>query len=46
MIEERKFYFVYPSPYSGAFDLLGSTRIPRPCASNNGNATQMNYFYG
>lgn len=41
-----KYFAVYKSPYSGAFDLLDTMYIPRPCASNSVNITQMDYFYG
>ena len=33
------FFFVYSSPYSGAFDLLDTTYIPRACASQSYNMT-------
>jgi hypothetical protein len=32
LTEERKFYSTYTSPYSGAFNLLDTLRIPRACA--------------
>lgn len=37
---------MYSSPYSGAFDLLDTMFVPRPCASDVANLTQMDYFYG
>ena len=37
---------MYSSPYSGAFDLLDTMYIPRPCSSSYANLTQMDYFYG
>lgn len=46
LTEERKFYQVYTSPYSGAFDLLDTLRIPRACAYESQNMTQLDYFYG
>jgi hypothetical protein len=46
LTEQRKFYNVYTSPYSGAFDLLDTLRIPRPCAFESANMTQLDYFYG
>ena len=41
-----KYFAVYSSPYSGAFDLLETQYIPRPCATRSVNMTQMDYFYG
>lgn len=41
-----KYFAVYISPYSGAFDLLDTMYIPRPCATNSYNLTAMDYFYG
>jgi len=41
-----KQFAVYKSPYSGAFDLLDTQYIPRPCATSTVNITQMDYFYG
>jgi hypothetical protein len=41
-----KYYAIYSSPYSGAFDLLDTMYIPRPCAHRSVNLTQMDYFYG
>lgn len=41
-----KNFAVYSSPYSGAFDLLDTMYIPRPCALRSVNLTQMDYFYG
>lgn len=46
LIEQRKFFAVYTSPYSGAFDLLDTVRIPKACASESHNMTQLDYFYG
>ena len=46
LTEKRKFFAVYTSPYSGAFDLLDTVRIPRPCAYQSDNTTSMDYFYG
>jgi len=40
------YFKVYSSPYSGAFDLLDTMYIPRPCSSAYANLTQMDYFYG
>lgn len=44
----NKNFAVYKSPYSGAFDLLDTMYIPRPCATNSVNVTQipLTYFYG
>jgi len=42
----NKYFAVYSSPYSGAFDLLDTMYVPRPCAQNSVNLTQMDYFYG
>ena len=39
-------FVVYSSPYSGAFSLLNSMYIPRPCAYVSINMTQLDYFYG
>ena len=39
-------YAMYSSPYSGAFSLLDTVVIPRPCAYESKNLTQMDYFYG
>ena len=39
-------FLVYSSPYSGAFSLLKSMYIPKPCAHVSLNMTQMDYFYG
>jgi len=44
--ELQNFFKLYASPYSGAFDLLDTMFIPRPCASDYANLTQMDYFYG
>jgi hypothetical protein len=41
-----KYYAIYSSPYSGAFDLLDTMYIPKPCAAKSVNLTQMDYFYG
>lgn len=46
LTEVRKFFALYTSPYSGAFDLLDTLRIPRACADESYNMTQMDYFYG
>lgn len=46
LTEKRDFYAVYTSPYSGGFDLLDTISVPRACAANNINMTQMDYFYG
>lgn len=46
IIQYSRYYQVYSSPYSGAFDLLDTMYIPRPCASSYANLTQMDYFYG
>ena len=46
MTEERKFYNTYTSPYSGAFNLLDTLRIPRACGYESKNMTQLDYFYG
>lgn len=44
----NKYFAVYKSPYSGAFDLLDTMYIPRPCATNSVNITNipLTYFYG
>lgn len=39
-------FLVYSSPYSGAFALLNSMYVPKPCAYVSVNMTQMDYFYG
>ena len=46
LIYYSKYYAAYSSPYSGAFDLLETQYIPRPCATRSVNMTQMDYFYG
>ena len=46
LTEQRKVFLAYISPYSGAFDLLDTLRIPRACALDSVNMTQMDYFYG
>ena len=46
IIQQANYFKVYNSPYSGAFDLLDTMYIPRPCASAYANLTQMDYFYG
>ena len=46
IIEQSNYFKVYSSPYSGAFDLLDTMYIPRPCVSAYANLTQMDYFYG
>jgi hypothetical protein len=46
IIQQVNYFKVYSSPYSGAFDLLDTMYIPRPCASAVANLTQMDYFYG
>ncbi len=43
---KSKYFATYSSPYSGAFDLLDTMYVPRPCAQNTVNLTQMDYFYG
>lgn len=44
--EQRQYFATYTSPYSGAFDLLDTLTVPRACAANNVNMTQLDYFYG
>lgn len=44
--EQRQYFATYTSPYSGAFDLLDTLTVPRVCAANNVNMTQLDYFYG
>ena len=39
-------FSVWSSPYSGAFSLLNSMYIPKPCGYISLNMTQMDYFYG
>lgn len=39
-------YAVYSSPYSGAFSLLDTQQVPKPCAYVSVNLTQFDYFYG
>jgi len=46
IVSFSNYFRVYSSPYSGAFDLLDTMYIPRPCASAHANLTQMDYFYG
>jgi hypothetical protein len=46
IIQQANYFRIYSSPYSGAFDLLDTMYIPRPCASAYANLTQMDYFYG
>ena len=46
IVSYSNYYKVYSSPYSGAFDLLDTMYIPRPCASAFANLTQLDYFYG
>ena len=46
IVSYSNYFKVYSSPYSGAFDLLDTMYIPRPCASAWANLTQMDYFYG
>ena len=46
IVSHSNYFRVYSSPYSGAFDLLDTMYIPRPCASAYANLTQMDYFYG
>ena len=46
IIGYARFFQTYSSPYSGAFDLLDTQYIPRPCATSSANLTQMDYFYG
>lgn len=41
-----KYFRIYNSPYSGSFDLVDTMVIPRPCAAQSMNMTQMDYFYG
>jgi hypothetical protein len=43
---KSNYFAVYTSPYSGAFDLLDTMYIPKPCAFKSVNLTQLNYFYG
>lgn len=45
-ITYNNYFKVYFSPYSGAFDLLDTMYIPRPCAQAAANLTQLDYFYG
>lgn len=45
-VKYTRYFQVYSSPYSGAFDLLDTMYVPRPCASSYANLTQMDYFYG
>jgi hypothetical protein len=45
-ITYNNYFKVYSSPYSGAFDLLDTMYIPRPCVQSAANLTQMDYFYG
>jgi len=44
--EERKAFAAYTSPYSGAFDLLDTLRVPRACNYRAANMSQLDYFYG
>ena len=46
IVSYSNYFKMYSSPYSGAFDLLDTMYIPRPCASAYANLTQMDYFYG
>ncbi len=46
IVQMTNYFRVYSSPYSGAFDLLDTMQVPRPCASAYANLTQMDYFYG
>jgi hypothetical protein len=46
IVQHVNYFKMYSSPYSGAFDLLDTMYIPRPCASAFANLTQMDYFYG
>lgn len=46
LVYRSKYFAIYSSPYSGAFDLLDTMYIPRPCAAKSVNLTQMDYFYG
>lgn len=39
IIQLTNYFKVYSSPYSGAFDLLDTMYIPRPCASAHANLT-------
>jgi hypothetical protein len=39
-------YAVYSSPYSGAFSLLDTMYMPKPCGYISQNLTQLDYFYG
>lgn len=43
---QTSMYAVYSSPYSGAFSLLDTMQIPKPCAYISLNLTQEDYFYG
>ena len=46
ILVKSSFFAAYQSPYSGAFDLLDTMYIPKPCAYKSVNLTQLNYFYG
>jgi hypothetical protein len=42
----QNYLIPYSSKFSGGFPLLGSYKIPRPCAYKSYNMTQMNYYRG
>jgi hypothetical protein len=46
MNTQTNVYAIYSSPYSGAFALLDTMFIPKPCAYTSKNLTQFDYFYG
>ena len=46
IVSYSNYFKMYSSPYSGAFELLDTMHIPRPCASAYANLTQMDYYYG
>lgn len=45
-VAKEDYFYAYTSRYSGGFDLLDSFRIPRPCAYDSFNLTQMDYYRG
>lgn len=46
LVGYENYFRIYNSPYSGAFPLLDTMNIPRPCAEASVNLTQFTYFYG
>jgi len=43
---EQRYFYPYPSRYSGGFNLLDTLKIPRACAYKSANLTEVDYYRG